>query len=87
MSGFFIGAIEMSEEKNLWERQENESSKAYQAFCIYRDLGAGRTLAAVSEKLRKSYDLIRRWSKNYFLAKSRRRLGQNDKRQGGAKSG
>ena len=53
-------------EKNLWERQENESNKAFQAFCIYRDLGAGRTLAAVAEKLRKSYDLIRRWSKNYF---------------------
>ena len=53
-------------EKNLWERQENESNKAFQAFCIFRDLGAGRTLAAVAEKLRKSYDLIRRWSKNYF---------------------
>lgn len=53
-------------EKNLWERQENESNKAFQAFCIFRDLGTGRTLAAVSEKLRKSYDLIRRWSKNYF---------------------
>ncbi len=56
----------MSTEKNLWERQENESNKAFQAFCIYRDLGAGRTLAKVAEKLRKSYDLIRRWSKNYF---------------------
>lgn len=55
----------MPEVKNLWERQEKESSKAFQAFCIYRDLGAGRTLAAVSEKLRKSYDLIRRWSKNF----------------------
>lgn len=53
-------------EKDLWERKENESNKAFQAFCIFRDLGAGRTLAAVAEKLRKSYDLIRRWSKNYF---------------------
>lgn len=65
-SGFFIGAIEMSAEKNLWERRENKSSKAFQAFCVYRDLGAGRTLAAVAEKLRKSYDLIRRWSKNHY---------------------
>ena len=65
MSGFFIGTIFMLETK-LWERQENETNKAFQAFCIYRDLGAGRTLAAVAEKLRKSYDLIRRWSKNYF---------------------
>ena len=53
-------------EKNLWDRQETESNKAFQAFCVYRDLGVGRTLAAVAEKLRKSYDLIRRWSKNYF---------------------
>lgn len=56
----------MSAEKNLWERQETESSKAFQAFCVYRDFGAGRTLAKVAEKLRKSYDLIRRWLKNYF---------------------
>ena len=48
-----------------WERHGDESYKAYEAFCIYRDLGAGRTLAAVAEKLRKSYDLIRRWSKKF----------------------
>ncbi len=51
--------------KKLWERQGKESFKAYEAFCIYRDLGAGRTLIAVAEKLQKSYDLIRRWSKKY----------------------
>ena len=38
-----------------------ESNKAYEAFCIYRDLGAGRTLKAVARKLQKSYTIIRRW--------------------------
>lgn len=28
----------------IWERQKNESSKAYAAFCIYRDLGTERSL-------------------------------------------
>lgn len=28
----------------IWERLPNESSKAYQAFCIYRDLGVERSL-------------------------------------------
>lgn len=53
-------------EKSLWERQKNESTKAYEAFLIFRDLGAGRTFIAVSEKLRKSDGLIRRWAKKYF---------------------
>jgi hypothetical protein len=32
------------EEKQLWDRQPGESSKAYQHFCIYRDMGTGRSL-------------------------------------------
>lgn len=44
-----------------WERQDRESTQAYEAFVTYRDLGVGRTFAAVAEKLSKSYTLIRRW--------------------------
>lgn len=50
---------------NEWERREKESPKAYEAFCVYKDLGRGRSLSEVSEKLRKSYALIRRWAKAY----------------------
>lgn len=44
-----------------WERQKKESEKAYEAFLVYRDLGAKRTFAAVAEQLQKSGSLIRRW--------------------------
>lgn len=51
--------------KKLWERQENESPQAYEAFVTYRDLGVGRTFTAVAEKLQKSFTLIRRWKDNW----------------------
>jgi Phage terminase small subunit len=46
-----------------WERQKGESRKAYEAFRIYRDMGATRSLAKVAEKLGKSKTLIERWSR------------------------
>ena len=46
-----------------WERREKESTKAYEAFCIYRDMGRERSLSKVAEKLQKSYTLIGRWSR------------------------
>ena len=48
-----------------WERQHGETAKAYEAFCVFRDLGEGRTIQTVTEKLRKSYDLLRRWAKRW----------------------
>jgi hypothetical protein len=32
----------------FWDRQPGESAKAYQAFCLYRDLGPGRSLDQAS---------------------------------------
>jgi hypothetical protein len=34
----------------LWDRQEGESTKAYRAFCIFRDLGPARTLVEAARR-------------------------------------
>ena len=49
----------------LWERQPRETAKAYEAFCVYRDLGPNRSLRRAAQKLEKSLSLIERWSKRW----------------------
>ena len=49
-----------------WSRQKGETEKAFEAFSIYRDMGEARTFTAVSEKLQKSYTLIRRWKEKWL---------------------
>jgi hypothetical protein len=39
----------MDEGTQVWERQPNETAKAWAAFQIYRDLGSKRTVAATQE--------------------------------------
>jgi hypothetical protein len=46
----------------LWDRQKGETGKAYEAFVIYRDLGLSRTQQEVCTRLRKSYEVIQKWS-------------------------
>ena len=48
-----------------WERRQDEGTKPYQAFCIYRDLGTERSLAKVAKTLQKSDTLMGRWSRTY----------------------
>lgn len=48
-----------------WERQNEETPKAYAAFCVYRDMGPERTQEKVSAELGKSETLISRWSAKY----------------------
>lgn len=48
-----------------WERQEKESAKAFEAFCIYRDMGIQRSVRKVARELGKSETLMARWSGNY----------------------
>lgn len=51
-----------------WERQEGETAKQYEAFCVYRDMktirdpNSKRSIRLVSEQLGKSEGLLERWS-------------------------
>jgi len=54
---------------NIWERQENESAKAYEAFREYRDMGSQRSFDKVGQKLVKSRQLLSRWSSQYDWVK------------------
>lgn len=50
----------------VWERLENESAEAYEAFSLYRDMNpAERSLAQVGRKLGKSKALMERWSSKH----------------------
>lgn len=49
-------------EAKPWERQEGESAKAFEAFSIYLDMGASRSVRAVAQKCSKSASLMMRWS-------------------------
>lgn len=61
------------EAREPWERQEGESTVAYQAFLVYRDLShepeglpkEKRTLINVAQKLKKTVQIVGRWSKQW----------------------
>lgn len=48
-----------------WERQQGETDKAFEAFAIYRDAGADRSIRQVAKKLNKSSTLIGKWSSKW----------------------
>ena len=48
-----------------WNQQPCESSRAFAAFTIYRDLGESRSHAQVGQQLCKSTTLINRWSSEH----------------------
>lgn len=43
----------------IWEKQDYDTSKAYQRFCIYRDMGIQRSLQKVRKELGKPPKYIR----------------------------
>ena len=51
--------------KQIWDRQAGESSKAYDAFTLYRDMGAGRSVAKVEKKYGNNKRLLERWCAKY----------------------
>ena len=48
-----------------WERQKKEGPKPFEAFVIYRNMGADRSLSKVARQLGKSNALIERWSREH----------------------
>ncbi len=53
---------------DAWTRSDDETAKAYAAFCLYRDLGTERSLEKVRQKVGKRSGYIRqleRWSSRY----------------------
>jgi hypothetical protein len=55
-------------EEKPWDRQPGETSKAYRAFALYRDMQADRTFESVARELRCSGANIRRFSKRWDWA-------------------
>jgi hypothetical protein len=49
----------------IYCRQRKETSKAFEAFQLYRDLGPERSLAKVGQQLGKSTTLMERWSQKW----------------------
>ena len=47
----------------VWERQPGESSRAYAAFCIYRDLGPARSLDKALAQANKKPSNRRHWAR------------------------
>lgn len=52
-------------QRRAYDRLPDESSKAYDAFVVYRDLGSSRSTDQVSQKTSKGIALIQRWSASY----------------------
>jgi hypothetical protein len=48
-----------------WERQPNESAKAFQAFDLYLQRGTERSIRKVAAELNKSVALCARWSRRH----------------------
>jgi hypothetical protein len=46
----------------MWELQPSDTVKAFRAFCIYRELGADRSLREVARRLGLSASQIEKWS-------------------------
>ncbi len=51
--------------KMEFEKQADETAKAFEAFTTYLNLGADRSLAEVARQLHKSEGLIARWSRRH----------------------
>jgi hypothetical protein len=49
-------------EKPIYEKLESETQKAYEAFCIYRDMGLSRSIERVRQQLGVAATRLEKWS-------------------------
>ena len=52
-----------------WERQPEETPKAFEAFCVYRDLGPERSIVKAGNQLGKNRVTLEQWSSKYEWVK------------------
>jgi hypothetical protein len=64
-----------------WERQPGESEKAFEAFSLYLNMGADRTITAVVKQLEKSRSLIDRWKARWEWSDRVREYDNDKERQ------
>jgi hypothetical protein len=50
---------------SAWSRLSNESGKAFEAFCLYKNQGLYRSHVKVAAELGKSVTLMDRWATKY----------------------
>jgi hypothetical protein len=57
----------MNDERQPWDRQVAESSKAYRHFCLYRDMGTDRSLRKVAADAKTTSNLrqLQHWSSRW----------------------
>ncbi|MEH7747050.1 hypothetical protein V7659_18710 [Neobacillus drentensis] len=63
--------------KAPYEQLEGESSRAFEAFRIYRDLGPARSTGKVQEKTGKNLRLLERWSSEHSWVERARAFDQH----------
>ena len=56
-------------EPELWELQPEETARAFEAFCLYRDMGPSRSIAKVGKELGKNRVTLEDWSAKYDWVK------------------
>lgn len=52
-----------------WERQPGETARAFEAFVVYRDMGASRSLKKAGQNLNKAITTLAEWSSKYDWVK------------------
>ena len=56
-------------EAEPWERQPKESTQAFEAFAMYRDMGASRSIRKAAQNLNKAVTTLAEWSSRHEWVK------------------